>query len=413
MFTVLQKTWALFFGFALISLGHGLQGTLIGVRSVLEGFSFLSAGLIIAGYYVGYLTGALTIPIFLQRVGHIRVFAALASLASIAILLHSVFVHPYSWMFIRILTGVSLSGIYVIMESWLNEKSTNQTRGQLLSVYMIITFVFVGAGQFLLNLGDPAKVDLFILVSILLSFALLPILLSSTEQPNSESPKYFSLKEFYLVSPLGFVGALATGLSHSAVFGYGAIYASSINLSIFEVSLYMTIITSAGALSQWPIGYISDRIDRRVILVGVSFIASGLSLFFIFANFMPLPLFLLITGLFSIACLPMYSLAVAHTNDFLQPNEIVSASATFGILIGIGSIIGPLVVSSFMEILGPVGFYIYLFIIHGLLGLFGLYRMTQRTKPRDLESQYNPLPRNISPAGMEMNPVTELTDDEK
>ena len=175
----------------------------------------------------------------------------------------------------------------------------------------------------------------------------------------------------------------------------------------------MTIITSAGALSQWPIGYISDRIDRRVILVGVSFIASGLSLFFIFANFMPLPLFLLITGLFSIACLPMYSLAVAHTNDFLQPNEIVSASATFGILIGIGSIIGPLVVSGFMEILGPVGFYIYLFIIHGLLGLFGLYRMTQRTKPRDLESQYNPLPRNISPAGMEMNPVTELTDDEK
>ena len=413
MFTVLQKTWALFFGFALISLGHGLQGTLIGVRSVLEGFSFFSAGLIIAGYYVGYLTGALTIPIFLQRVGHIRVFAALASLASIAILLHSVFVHPYSWMFIRILTGVSLSGIYVIMESWLNEKSTNQTRGQLLSVYMIITFVFVGAGQFLLNLGDPAKVDLFILVSILLSFALLPILLSTTEQPNSESPKYFSLKEFYLVSPLGFVGALATGLSHSAVFGYGAIYASSINLTIFEVSLYMTIITSAGALSQWPIGYISDRIDRRVILVGVSFIASGLSLFFIFANFMPLPLFLLITGLFSIACLPMYSLAVAHTNDFLQPNEIVSASATFGILIGIGSIIGPLVVSSFMEILGPVGFYIYLFIIHGLLGLFGLYRMTQRTKPRDLESQYNPLPRNISPAGMEMNPVTELTDDEK
>ncbi len=298
------------------------------------------------------------------------------------------------------------------MESWLNEKSTNQTRGQLLSVYMIITFVFVGAGQFLLNLGDPAKVDLFILVSILLSFALLPILLSSTEQPNTESPKFFSLREFYTVSPLGFVGALATGLSHSAVFGYGAIYASSINLSLFEISLYMMIITSAGALSQWPIGYLSDRIDRRIILIGVSFMASGLSLFFVFANFMPLTLFLIFTGLFSVACLPMYSLTVAHTNDFLQPNEIVSASATFGILIGIGSIMGPLFVSGFMEILGALGFYIYLFLIHGLLGLFGLYRMTQRTKPRDLESQYNPLPRNISPAGMEMNPVTEPTEDE-
>ena len=364
MFKVLQNTWALFFGFALISLGHGLQGTLIGVRSVLEGFSFFASGLIIAGYYGGYLTGALTIPSFLQRVGHIRVFAALASLASIAILLHSVFVHPYSWMFIRILTGLSLAGIYVIMESWLNEKSTNQTRGQLLSVYMIITFVFVGAGQFLLNLGDPAKVDLFILVSILLSFALLPILLSSTEQPNTESPKFFSLREFYTVSPLGFVGALATGLSHSAVFGYGAIYASSINLSLFEISLYMMIITSAGALSQWPIGYLSDRIDRRVILIGVSFMAAGLSLFFVFANFMPLTLFLIFTGLFSVACLPMYSLTVAHTNDFLQPNEIVSASATFGILIGIGSIVGPLFVSTFMEILGAVGFFIYLFLIH-------------------------------------------------
>ena len=412
MTTILSKTWVLFFGFAIICLAHGLQGTLIGVRSVIEGFGFFSTGVIVAGYYVGYLSGSLLIPILLRRVGHIRVFAALASLASIAILLHSVLLDPYSWFCIRILTGISLSGIFVIMESWLNNKATNETRGKLLSIYMIITFVFVGLGQLLLNFSDPAKVDLFILVSILLSFALLPILLSSTEQPNTESPKFFSLREFYTVSPLGFVGALATGLSHSAVFGYGAIYASSINLSLFEISLYMMIITSAGALSQWPIGYLSDRIDRRIILIGVSFMASGLSLFFVFANFMPLILFLIFTGLFSVACLPMYSLTVAHTNDFLQPNEIVSASATFGILIGIGSIIGPLFVSGFMEILGAVGFYIYLFLIHGILGLFGLYRMTQRTKPRDLESQYNPLPRNISPAGMEMNPVTEPTEDE-
>ena len=139
---------------------------MIGVRSSIEGFSYIEAGYVIAGYYVGYLSGATLIPILLRRVGHIRVFAALASLASIAILLHSVFIDPYSWFFIRILTGVSLSGIYVIMESWLNDKSTNQTRGKVLSIYMIITFVFVGIGQLLLNLSDPAKVDLFILVSI-------------------------------------------------------------------------------------------------------------------------------------------------------------------------------------------------------------------------------------------------------
>ena len=411
MFTVLRNTWALFFGFALICLGHGLQGTLIGVRSVIEGFSFVSAGVIIAGYYVGYLAGAILIPIFLRRVGHIRVFAALASLASIAILLHSIFLDPVSWFIIRIITGISLSGIYVIMESWLNDKSTNQTRGQLLGIYMIVTFVFVGLGQLLLNLSDPSKVDLFILVSILLSFALLPILLSKTDQPDITNPKYFSIKEFYILSPFGFVAALLTGLAHSTVFGYGAIYASSKGLSVLEVSIFMVIISSFGALSQWPIGFLSDKIDRRVILIAVTFIASGLSIFIVISSYISLTLFFIITALYASMCLPMFSLAVAHVNDFLKPNQIVSASSTFNILIGIGSILGPLFVSGTMTLIGPNGFFIYLFIIHGLLGLFGLYRMAKRTKPADIESQYTPLPRNITPAGMELNPVTEINEE--
>ncbi len=411
MFTVLRNTWALFFGFALICLGHGLQGTLIGVRSVIEGFSFVSAGVIIAGYYVGYLAGAILIPIFLRRVGHIRVFAALASLASIAILLHSIFLDPVSWFIIRIITGISLSGIYVIMESWLNDKSTNQTRGQLLGIYMIVTFVFVGLGQLLLNLSDPSKVDLFILVSILLSFALLPILLSKTDQPDITNPKYFSIKEFYILSPFGFVAALLTGLAHSTVFGYGAIYASSKGLSVLEVSIFMVIISSFGALSQWPIGFLSDKVDRRVILIAVTFIASGLSIFIVISSYISLTLFFIITALYASMCLPMFSLAVAHVNDFLKPNQIVSASSTFNILIGIGSILGPLFVSGTMTLIGPNGFFIYLFIIHGLLGLFGLYRMAKRTKPADIESQYTPLPRNITPAGMELNPVTDPIDE--
>ena len=407
MLTVLRNTWALFFGFGIICLAHGLQGTLIGVRSVLEGFSFFSTGLIVAGYYVGYLTGSVFIPIFLKRVGHIRVFAALASLASIAILLHTVFLDPYSWFFIRILTGVSLSGIYIIMESWLNDKSTNETRGQLLSIYMIITFVFVGLGQLLLNISDPAKVDLFILVSILLSFALLPILLSNTEQPNTTDTKNFSLAEFYAISPLGFVGALFTGLAHSAVFGYGAVYAAAKGLSVLEVSIFMIIITSFGALSQWPIGYLSDRMDRRLILIGVTFIASGLCVLIVGSSYISLTLFFVLTAIYSCMSLPMYSLAIAHTNDFLQQNEIVAASSAFAKLMGIGSILGPLMVSAMMSVTGPNGYHIYLLLIHGLLGLFGLYRMTKRAIPADSESQYVPLPRNITPAGMELNPVTE------
>ena len=147
MLSILSKTWILFFGYAIICLGHGLQGTLVGVRAVLEDFSFISAGIIITGYYIGYLLGSLIIPILLKKVGHIRVFAALASLASIAILMHSVFIDPYIWCLIRVFTGISIAGIFVIMESWLNEKSTNETRGSLLSVYMIITFVLSSSGQ--------------------------------------------------------------------------------------------------------------------------------------------------------------------------------------------------------------------------------------------------------------------------
>ena len=412
MFVILKKTWALFFGFSIICLAHGLQGTLIGVRSVIEGFSFISSGFVITGYYLGYLAGAILIPMFIRQAGHIRVFAALASLASIAILLHSVFLNPVSWFMIRILTGISLSGIYVIMESWLNDKSTNQTRGRLLSIYMIVTFLFVGLGQLLLNISDPAKVDLFILISILLSFALLPILLSKTEQPDISNPKYFSMKEFYLISPFGFVSACLTGLAHSAVFGYGAVYASSKGLNIFEVSIFMIIISSLGALFQWPIGYLSDKIDRRVILIGVTFIASGLSLLILISSYISIIIFFILVALYSGMCLPMYSLAMAHINDFLQPSEIVSASSTFNILIGIGAVLGPILASITMSIVGVNGFFIYLLLIHGILGLFGLYRMTKRTKSTDLDSQYMPLPRNITAAGMELNPIVEPKEEE-
>ncbi len=401
MFTFFTKTWALFFGFAIICLAHGLQGTLLGVRAILEGFSYITIGIIVAGYYVGFLCGSIIMPVLLGRVGHIRVFAALASLASISILLHSVFLDPFSWFFIRVLTGISLSGIYIIMESWINDKSTNKTRGQMLSIYMII----------LLNLSDPAKVDLFILISILLSFALLPILLSVSEAPSISPTKRFTFVELYAISPLGFFGAIFTGLAHSVIFGYGAVYATAKELSLFEISFFMFIVTTFGALFQWPVGYFSDRIDRRIILTSVTFIAAGLSIFIVASSYFSLIIFFILLAIYSGMSLPMHSLVVAHTNDFIQPHEIVPASSAIAILIGIGAICGPILASISMKALGADGFFVFLFIVHGLLGLFGLYRMGKRTKPSDVESQYVPLPRNISPAGMELNPKAEPLDE--
>ena len=409
---ILLNTWALFLSFAIISLAHGLQGTLIGVRAVLEGFSFISTGIIIAGYYFGFLGGSITIPSFIKRVGHIRVFAALASLASIAILLHSIFLDPIVWFLIRMLTGFCIVGIFIIMESWLNNKSTNATRGKLLSFYFIITFSFVGIGQLLLNLSDPEKMNLFIVVSILLSLALLPILLSISAAPEFSSPKRISFKELYIISPLGFIGAFITGLSHGAVFGFGAVYAVAKGFDVFNISLFMLIITIFGALFQWPIGSLSDRFDRRILLIGVTLIASVLSIFIVATSYLSLILFFIVVAFYSGMCLPMYSLAVAHINDFIQPDEIVGVSATVQSIVGIGAIIGPISASLFMNIIGADGFFVFLFFTHLILGLFGIYRMSKRAKPDNLESQYVPLPGNISPIGMELNPKTNIKKDE-
>ena len=288
MTTILSKTWVLFFGFAIICLAHGLQGTLIGVRSVIEGFSFFSTGVIVAGYYVGYLSGSLLIPILLKRVGHIRVFAALASLASIAILLHSVLLDPYSWFCIRILTGTSLSGIFIIMESWLNDKSTNQTRGQLLGIYMIVTFVFVGLGQLLLNLSDPSKVDLFILVSILLSLALVPILLTKRPAPKFKKIGTISVKELYKISPLGSVSSFATGMIHAAFFSLISVYATKAGFTLLETSILLFIATISGVIGQGPIGYFSDLYDRRKVIVITTLGGSALAFLSILSSSDPL-----------------------------------------------------------------------------------------------------------------------------
>jgi len=411
MKNLFYNTWALFFGFSLLCLGHGLQGTLIGVRATIEGFSFFSTGLVIAGYYIGYLLGSIFVPFFLKRVGHIRVFAALASSASIAILLHTIFLDPFFWFFIRIITGASIAGIFIVMESWLNDKSNNTNRGKMLSTYMIVTFTFVGLGQFLLNLSEPIKVDLFILVSILLSLSLIPILLSISKAPNFENPKRISFKQLYIISPLGFVGALAIGLSHGTIFGYGAVYAASKGLSIFNISLFMFIVIFFGAIFQWPVGLLSDKIDRRIILIACSLAASIIAILITISFYLSLTIFFILSAIFAGMSLPIYSLVVAHTNDFLQPDEIIETSAAISILVGVGLVLGPLSVSLFMSVFGTDGFFIHLFAVHLILAFYGIYRLAKRVKPSDIESQYTPLPRNITPAGMELNPKVESTED--
>ena len=249
MFKIFKNSWALFSGFAILITAHGFQGNLLQVRSVIEDFSIITTGIIMSGYFVGYFVGANMIPNLVSKVGHIRVFAAFASLASLSILIHAVFVNPVIWTLGRFLTGFSLIGVYIVVESWLNDRATNRNRGGVLSIYMFITFIGLAIGTLLLNFNKPDQYEPFILTSLLFSIALVPILLTKRPAPKFKKTSFMKIKQLYNVSPLGTFSMLCTGLIHSAIFGVGAVYATSLNFTIFEISLFLFIITISGALS--------------------------------------------------------------------------------------------------------------------------------------------------------------------
>ncbi len=260
---ILKNSLALFSGYAVLMIAHGFQGNLLGVRSVIEEFNFIATGAMMSGYFIGYFVGANTIPTMVSKVGHIRVFAAFASMASLSILIHAVFVNPIIWTLGRFLTGYSIVAIFIVMESWLNDRATNRTRGQLLSIYMFLTFTSLAVGPLLLNFSSPDKYEPFILVSLLLSLALVPILLTKRKAPKFKKLGYLKIKDLYKISPLGSISMLCNGFIHSALFTLLAVYAALMNFTIFEISLLIFLIVFAGGLFQLPIGYFSDRTDRR------------------------------------------------------------------------------------------------------------------------------------------------------
>ena len=280
---LIKNSWALFLGYSVIILAHGLQGNLLGVRAVIENFSIIATGALMSGYFIGYFVGATIVPNLVGKVGHIRVFAAFASTASLSILLHSVIVDPYVWFLGRFITGFSIISIFVVVESWLNDRATNKTRGKVLSIYMIITFIGLGLGVLLLNFNNPKNYEPFILVSLLLSVALIPILLTKRKPPTFKKITSIKIKELYKISPLGTFSMFCTGFIHPVIFTLGAVYGSLMNFSILEISLYLFLITLSGAIFQWPIGYLSDRFDRRIILIITTLLGSVLTILCFFS----------------------------------------------------------------------------------------------------------------------------------
>ena len=281
---VLKNSWALFLGMGFLMMAYGFQGSLLGVRAVQEDFSLTATGFMMSGYFVGYFIGAITIPNLISRVGHIRVFAAFASLASLVILVHSVFVNPLVWFVLRVLTGISMVCIYTVAESWLNDRSSNKNRGSVLSIYMVILYGSMGIGMFLLNFSRPENYQPFILISIITSIALIPILLTKKKPPTFKKIKGMPLIELYNSSPFGMVSSFFYGTIQSALFTLLAVYAASMNFSIFQISLVTFLLAISGAVSQFPIGKLSDMYDRRKVIVIATFCASIFALFAIISS---------------------------------------------------------------------------------------------------------------------------------
>lgn len=382
----LLSSWPLFFGLAMIMIGNGLQGTLLGVRANIEGFSTMTIGVIMSLYYVGYLLGSIFVPRLIQGVGHIRVFAALASLASTTVLFHGIFSDPTVWGIVRIFTGFAYAGLYIVIESWLNQAATNENRGKIMALYLIVLYAGMTLGQFMLNIADPADVELFVMTSILVTLAVLPISLSSRPAPTFATPIRVSIKKLYDYSPLGIAGVLISGLASAALFSIGPVYAAEMGLSVSQLSTFMAAFIAGGVIFQAPIGWLSDRFDRRKVLIGVSaltglfcFLAYAVSLHSIYGVIAIMPL---IGG----SALSIYGLSVSHTNDHLQPGQIIAASATLILLNGGISIIGPFMVTGSMSLFGVNSFFMYVGAVYLILTIFGLYR-TRMAPPVPLEEQ--------------------------
>jgi len=413
---VFKNSWALFLGMGAIMLAYGYQNALLGVRAVIEDFSLASTGFMMSGYFVGYFIGARTIPSVISGVGHIRVFAAFASVASLAILVHSIFINPLTWFVLRVITGYSMVSIYTIAESWLNDRSSNKNRGKVLSIYMIILYGSMGLGMFMLNFSSPEKFQPFILISVLMSAALLPILLTKRKPPQFKKIQSMSLRDLYNSSPLGMVSAVLYGIVQSALFTLLAVYAAAMNFSIFDISLVTFLLAISGAVSQYPVGYISDKFDRRKVIIYSTFgaaIFAFLAIFSVGTMYLPEGLgssklwFYIFLVLFSVCSLPMFSLILAHTNDFITRDKFVAAGAGLQFAFGLGAISGPFLCSLLMGLVGNNGFFVFLIFFHCVIGFYGIHRMKVRPSEDNPDSQFVAVPTTITPVGLELNPSAE------
>lgn len=406
MWTAIRSSWALFIGMILLMVSHGMLGTLLTLRAAGLGFGETVIGLVQSAYPVGAFIGCVVAPRLVARVGHVRTFASLASVASAAALVHLVTDDPWSWGAMRALFGFCFSGLYVVAESWLNGRASNENRASLLSIYFVIQTGGLAGGQFLLNLSSPDGVLLIVVASILVSLSLVPVLTSASASPPFVVPERISFGELFRLSPMGLSGALLNGIAQGALYVALALYGRALGLEAGATGALIAASALGGMALQFPLGRLSDRIDRRLVISGAAGLAIPICLGMVVKGGSPGSLYLVYAGVALIGALtlPIYSLCVAHTNDYLRPSQVVAASGTLVLVLNAGIVIGPTLGSFMIERLGPTGLFLLLAGVQGLTVLSALFRLWHGKAPVAERGAAVAYAQHATPVAARLNP---------
>lgn len=369
---------ALLSGTAFLVLGNGLQGTLIAVRAGLEGMTEQTIGLIMSAYFLGFIVGSVYTPRLIAAVGHIRTFAALASIASAVALTFAIFVSSGAWLVLRLIHGTCYAGLIIIVESWLNAVTPRRNRGRVLAIYNIVLFAALVASQPLLIVSPPSGFVLFLIVSICLSLALVPVTLSRADVPGVVTATRSSLPRLIQISPIGTVGAFVTGVWGSAYWGMGPVFAQSIGLSNAGIAAFMSIPMMGTLALQWPLGWLSDVIDRRLVIIGSCVVAATAALGLAWMGGSDLTVLLALGFVYGGFAITMYSVCIAHVNDFIEGDEFVAVASSLILAYGAGSVLGPIGASLLMTRLGPEGLFLFSAAVQILFAVFGVFRLGVR-----------------------------------
>lgn len=397
-------------GTAFLLMASGLHGLLLPLRGGLEGFSVASLGMLGTTWAGGFVAGCIFAPRLVRRVGHVRAFGCFAASAAIIALLSGIYIDAISWIILRTFTGFSMAGAFMVIESWLNERATNESRGKIFGLYMMVNYGATMSGQMMVANGDIRSDHLFMITGILFCLALIPTAMSTAVSPKPLTEVQLDLKALYRNSPAAFVGCILIGIANGAWGTLGAVFGAKSGISTTEIALMVSVTIAAGALMQIPVGRISDLIDRRYVLAGVASLAAFVGLMAFIIGPSNGKVIIIMTGCYGALAYALYPVAVAHANDHASAESFVKVSSGLLLLYGFGTMLGPLLAAAAMDIFWPSGLFAITALSHISITAYALFRSRKRASvPKAEKEQFKSMPsvKSATPEAMNLDPRAE------